>query len=408
MMKENKVSLESLCGELLNELQQHHYSKGTIQLYKERIQQLQRYMSTRHISYYSPKTAVSFYRELIEPQNYVVSTKRFYKTVIRRLNDCYNDNGYVLSVPRKDLTLTNQFQPVASEYLSYCIKIGNSDFTLKAKERAMHFFCTNLESLDCHCFEEMTVSQVSKAALMVKNHEFYTEIRDLMRYLNASNHVCADFSTLIPKNTRGFRVPTTYSPQEISKIEESVNKKTSPGKRDYAIILLASRLGIRAGDIAALKLSNLNFEEDRIHFIQRKTGNNTDLIMLPEIKIALQDYILNERPDSTLGSVFLSSCAPYEEISYSVVSFAVKKHMKRACIDTLGKKHGPHSLRSSLATSMVNDGVDYNSVRKILGHEGPNAIKYYAKINIEMLRLCALEAMDPSGFFKHFLEGGDN
>lgn len=169
-------------------------------------------------------------------------------------------------------------------------------------------------------------------------------------------------------------------------VEQFVDTSVPPGKRDLAIILLASRLGIGAGDIAAMKFSNLNFEHDRICFVQNKTGNSSDLYMLPEIKAALLDYLGNERPSSRNESVFLKAIAPHDGISYSVVSFAVKKHMQRSGIDFSKKKHGPHSLRSSLATSMVNDGIDYDSVRKILGHESENAIKHYARVDAAMLQ----------------------
>ena len=80
--------------------------------------------------------------------------------------------------------------------------------------------------------------------------------------------------------------------------------------------------------------------------------------------------------------------------------------MQRSGIDFSGKKHGSHSLRSSLATSMVNDGIDYDSIRKVLGHESGNAIKHYARVDAAMLRRCALESPAPTAAFKSFLEGG--
>ena len=181
---------------------------------------------------------------------------------------------------------------------------------------------------------------------------------------------------------------------------------SSIGKRDYAILLLASRLGMRAGDIASLKLDSLDFKNQRICFIQNKTGSVSELYMVPEIKTALMDYLSTDRPASTSDYVFLKSCAPYSEISYSVVSFAVKKHMIRSGINIAGKKHGPHSLRASLASSMVNDGISYETVRKVLGHDSPNAIRHYARLDIQMLRNCALACPAPSGTLHQFLKGG--
>lgn len=384
-----KVTIKTLHEQLTSELQQRDYSSGTIQLYKEHVNQLQRYMSENNILFYSPAVADDYYKEVLEPCDNAEHTNRFYRTVIRRLNDLYSGRGFLFSVPRKDITVPTPFQPVSSAYLSYCSDIGNSVFTLKVKKRALYIFLTALESLGCHNIEGMCALSVANTALMINEYELYPEIRDFMRYLHASGHVDKDYSTLIPKSQRGFRIPTTFTVQEVAKVEHAVDVTVPPGKRNYAILLLASRLGIRAGDIAALEVCNIDFDNDRIRFIQCKTGNVSDLYMIPEIKSALLDYISNERPDSSSNCVFLKSCAPHEGISYSVVSFTVKKYMKLSGIDITEKKHGPHSLRSSLATLMVNDGVDYDSVRKVLGHGSANTIKHYAKLDISMLRQCS-------------------
>jgi site-specific recombinase XerD len=407
MTMQKAVSIATLKEELINQLHEHHYKRSTIQLYTEQIDQLHKYMFQKHILLYNPDVSNTFYKEIIEIKQITECTKRFYRTVIRRLNDCYNANGYVYSVPRKNLEVSNDFQPYVNDYFIYCKKINNRPLTIKSKERTAHFFCENLEHLGCHSFDKMTAPIVIKATLMIKNHGFYPELKDLLRYLLVVSSVTKDFSTLVPKSNRGFRIPTTFTTQEIAKVERTVNKHSISGKRDYAIILLASRLGIRAGDIASLKFHNLDFNNNHITFTQNKTGNYSNLLMIPDIKNALQDYINNERPDSPLEAVFLSSFAPYGEISYSVVSFAVKKNMIHSGVNISGKKHGPHSLRSSLATSMVNDGIDYSAVRKVLGHEGPNAISNYAKLDIDRLRLCALPSPPTSGAFKCLLEGGD-
>lgn len=401
------VSIETLKTELLQELQEHHYTPKTIQLYFEIINRIHRYMAQSSQPLYSPEIGKEFLRNDIEQKSYAEHTVRFFKTVVRRLNDCYFGSGYILSVPRKNLSVPESFQACLKSYYKHCKNNCNSDTTMKMKQRACHFFCSNVSSIGCQNFETLNIKIVSRVILMEKNHEIWPCIKDLLLYLAVSGITTRDFSTIVPRSNRGIKIPSTYSNEEISRLENTVDRTVYPGKRNYAMILLASRLGIRAGDIAGLHLSDLDFENERIRFVQRKTGNPSDLPMIPEIKNALQEYLSTERPISELNLVFLSSFAPYGEISYSVVSFTVKKYMKLARVDTFGKKHGPHSLRSSLATSMVNDGIGYDSVRKVLGHEGANAIKHYAKLDIERLRLCALESPVETGFFKAFLEGGD-
>ena len=105
--------------------------------------------------------------------------------------------------------------------------------------------------------------------------------------------------------------------------------------------------------------------------------------MLPEVKLALTDYISNARPRVESQTVFLRHYAPYQGITTSVLRFVTTKYLGLANIDVSGRKHGPHTFRSSLASSMVNDYVPYEAVRSILGHSSPNVIKHYAKIDIE-------------------------
>ena len=78
----------------------------------------------------------------------------------------------------------------------------------------------------------------------------------------------------------------------------------------------------------------------------------------------------------------------------------------KAGIDTTAKKHGPHVFRSSLASSVINGDIPYESVRKVLGHSDPDAIKHYARLDIEKLRECAIKVPEPTGTFLAFLNGG--
>ncbi len=404
-MNNQELLIDELYDRLTVTLRDKKYAPGTIQLYQEHIKRIKKYMSANGIRYYSQKVADQYYHEMVEPKEYNCVTKRFFRTVIRRLNDICSGTGFVYTMPRKDLSVPRQFQMTAQAYLDHCFKIGNHTITLKCKERLLHLFLTHLNDAGCTCFKDIRGSNITRFSISLNNKEFYPELRDFLKYLLIQGYVEIDFTTLVPKYNRGICIPATYSSDEITKVENAVDRTIPPGKRDYAIVLLASRLGMRAGDIASLQLKSLDFDGQHIRFIQNKTGNLSDLYMIPEIEDALLDYLSMERPSSSNGSVFLKSIAPYTEISYSVVSFVIKKHMIRAGIDISGKKHGPHSLRSSLASSMVNDGIPYESVRKVLGHDSPDAIRRYARLDIEMLRNCALECISPSGTFEEFLKG---
>ena len=211
---------------------------------------------------------------------------------------------------------------------------------------------------------------------------------------------------LVPHHRQTFRVPTTYSRDEILKVEKAIDRSTDIGKRDYAMLLLASRTGLRSCDIVNLTLDDLDFNNSRLRFSQQKTDEALDLPLIPEIKEALEQYIHTGRPHTSERRVFIRHHAPYQGITTSVMRFETSRYFRAAGIDIRGKKHGPHTFRSSLASSMVNSSIPYEAVRRILGHRDPDAIKCYAKLDIELLRQCAIEVPVPSGRFKEFLDGG--
>lgn len=125
--------------------------------------------------------------------------------------------------------------------------------------------------------------------------------------------------------------------------------------------------------------------------------------ILPEIKEPLDDYIEKGRPKVDKNYVSLRTNAPYQRITMSALRFATMRYFKKAGIDITGKKHGPNTIHSSLASSMVNDGIPYDVVvRSILGYTDPGTIKHYAKLDIETLRVYAIEVPEPYVFSRNF------
>lgn len=225
-----------------------------------------------------------------------------------------------------------------------------------------------------------------------------------LRYLSDEGVIQADYSTIIPHFSKPYVIPSVYSISEIIKIENAVDRTTLLGLRDYAMILLASRMGMRSGDIVHLRQRDIGFINDEINIIQQKTGKSLHLPLIPDVKQALQNY-LKERETFTDKFIFLNVYAPYHPVTTGTLRNALKKYMSIAGIDIGQRKHGPHSFRSSLASSMVNDSVAYETVRKVLGHSSNNAIKHYARIDVEKLRPYSLTPPTPSGNFLRFLSG---
>jgi site-specific recombinase XerD len=277
---------------------------------------------------------------------------------------------------------------------------------VKAKACCLRQFLKDCIALGCTGIRGLNAAHVTRACLRVKDKDSWAVIRAFLKFLAVMGTVETDLSTLVPHHKQPFKVPVTYSVEEISKIENIIDRSTDIGKRDYAMLLLATRLGLRSCDIVNITLDDLDFANDRLDLVQWKTGESLVLPLLPEIQEALEDYISNGRPKTLERSVFIRQNAPYQHITTSVLRFETSKYFREAGIQITGKKHGPHTFRSSLASSMVNDAIPYEAVSKILGHSDPDAIKHYANLDIEILRQCAIEVPEPSGNFKEFLQGG--
>ncbi len=140
-------------------------------------------------------------------------------------------------------------------------------------------------------------------------------------------------------------------------VENSVSRSSGVGKRNYAMVLLASRLGLRASDIAGLRFSNIDWDRSTITLVMQKTGKAIELPLLADVGNAIIDYLQNGRPRSALQSVFLSGRAPYVAATKSMVCSAINAIICKSGIDVTAKHHGPHSLRHSLASAMLENGT---------------------------------------------------
>ena len=206
-----------------------------------------------------------------------------------------------------------------------------------------------------------------------------------------------DYSAVIPSVRNAQPVPSVYSASETEALLNSCGGNADGDKRDIAVILLALRLGIRSGDIANLKFSDIDYDAKEIRFVQRKTQIPQRLELLPEIETALAEYISSARPVSGIPNVFLSVRPPFRAISTQTLYGIIRRRFNKSGIDTKGRKQGGHALRTTLASELVAEKVPYDAVRKILGHEDPVSVKHYVKFDIESLRSCAIKVPAVAG-----------
>lgn len=400
------LSFSSLLGELIKYLEAKSYTQLSLDNYRRTLKKIGPYMTAHGIDDYTPEVGRRYYEYYLSENELGVSRQLAMLTAIRRLNDFYSGIAYTILPVREEVLLPDDYEYVLDMFTTQCTEAGNKTITLKSKRHLLRCFLSDCISLGCLDIYSLNPSCVSRACLLVGNKDDWAVIRAFLKFLSTSGIIESDFSMLVPRYRKPIRVPVTYSEEEIRRFEEAIDRTDDIGKRNYAMLILATRLGMRSGDIAKLSLGELDFGHDVISCIQQKTGEALRLPMLPEVREALTDYISNARPQAASATVFLRHNAPYLGITTSVIRFETTKYFKMAGIDISGKKHGPHTFRSSLASSMVNGNVPFEAVRKILGHDDPDSIKHYARLDTENLRECAIEVPAPSGLFKAFLDGG--
>lgn len=397
-------NFEQLTGMLLEELNAQNYGSVTMDNYQRAITRIGKFMESENLNDYSEEVGDAFI-DRVSKSDVSESHIRYNITVVRRLNDVNEGIGYRLVKPKSALPVPAQFAKPLESYLCFCASIGNKSNTISQKHKVCVKFLCALTDLGCIDTHEITSDIICRAIVRFTNIDNHAIIRAFLRYLHEIDVLKYDYSSILPKRSRGKVLPTIYTIDEVRRLEASIDRSSKVGMRNYAALLLASRLGLRSGDIAGLTYDQVDFHNDSINLTQEKTGHPLTLPLLPEIREAIEEYVQYARPVSGSEFIFLSAIAPFGRMTTSSMRRALTECFSAADIDILEKRHGPHSLRSSLASSMVNDGVPHEVVRRLLGHRDPDAIKHYTIINIENLRCCAIEVPPPTGNFEALLEG---
>ena len=236
-----------------------------------------------------------------------------------------------------------------------------------------------------------------------KKHVSLNILRIFFRYLYEHYILSVDYSSIIPKDNykNQPKLPSTFTDGEIDALLKAVDRGNPKGKRDYAILLLATKLGLRASDICELKFENIIWESNVITFHQFKSGRALELPLLPEIGNAMIDYLRHGRPVSLDSNCFIHVQTPYDRIHTSDLGNLVRRYITLAGINCSKRKHGPHALRHCFASALLKEKVPLPVISEALGHKNMASTMFYLRIDINSLRKCALEVPSvPSSFYE--------
>jgi site-specific recombinase XerD len=247
--------------------------------------------------------------------------------------------------------------------------------------------------------------QLNKETSPVGRNNILMSIRLFVRYL-CSCELLTDTNTgrwmslLKLHQVYQPKIPSVYSQEEVESLVNAIDRGHPQGKRDYAMILLAARYGLRVSDIIGMRFCNLDWEHNRIVLFQQKTDKKVDFPLSEEVGNAIIDYIKYGRPQIELPYIFITAHAPYRELTSNVMGAAIKDYFRVAGVNFTDKKHGPHSLRHSLASNLLKSNEPLPVISEILGHSSTESTLEYLRIDMNLLRQCTLEVpFVPSSFY---------
>ena len=217
-----------------------------------------------------------------------------------------------------------------------------------------------------------------------------TALRSFLRYVRFRDGGVPDLAAAVPAvaNWSLTSVPRAIPADQVQRLLASIDRTTAMGLRDYAILLLLARLGLRANEVAFLELDDIDWQTATLHVRTKGNGRN-DFPLSHEVGEAIADYLRHGRPSSDSRRVFLRVRAPICGFRSADGVGAVIQHMiERAGIDT--PTHGTHQFRHGLSVEMMRHGASLAEIGDVLGHRNPDTTRIYAKVDLDALRRLAL------------------
>lgn len=295
------------------------------------------------------------------------------------------------------------FQREMDRYEEFCRRhLHHHPATLNSRRRTLVSFVVFLESSEILAPGDLDAESLSAFITMrawkIQPRSLATEVghlRSFVRFLTMRGFVGPDLivHARALRVAKEHRLPPVWPEEAVKALISGVDRSSPQGKRDYAILLLACRLGLRSSDIRSMRLDEINWSEARIQLKQRKTGRPLSLPVDEEIGEALIDYLKHARPTVDHREVFLRVRAPNGPLGpsnslYGVVASA----LRRAQVELpAGLPRGLHALRHTLATRLVCAGESLDTVAGILGHQSIECTRVYTHLDVEALRCVALD-----------------
>ncbi|PKM85985.1 MAG: integrase [Firmicutes bacterium HGW-Firmicutes-12] len=412
---ERILTIKELSAKVLEELERLNYSHNSISQFRATFNRIIVFADEMGTKYFTEEFGRSYLSEKYNcnidyyQESYPKGTKHPIRC-IRLLGD-YQLHSVIIRriVKKKGYVKPPQFEDALTAYERECSSNQYSSRGMRTRLQRLFFFIDYLALRDIQSTRDITPLIISDYVKTIYHYNeksmaaILTTLRVFLSFLYLNGYTETDLSVSVPKQSKYYYppVPATWKPEDVMRMLDSIDRGNPLGKRDFAILLLVAKLGIRAGDIKSLRLTDLDWRSMKIFVNQQKTGTLATFPILNDIGWALIDYLKNGRPAACSSPyLFVRLHAPYEEFGKDAnLHNIITKYTRAAGIFIpKGNRCGLHSLRHTLASTLLEQGTPLPVITEILGHIDAKSTAVYLRTDLKGLKNCAL---DPEGVEYH-------
>lgn len=392
-------NIQELTSLLKKHLMEKQYSKSSLKTYGCLLDRFTEYCEQNSIETYSPEMGRQY---VWDQYGIVLGEHDSGKNVCRMIHMLTDFSRYGMIFKQQNVRkegFSIAFSRLFEDFLLSLEKnlVAPSsiqkyrNFLFRFENYLIHRGVLNFSRLELHhinaYIESLAGLSQNTIAASINN------LKRLMDYANANGYHHTSYSNSLPTVTysKSNRLPHTFTVEETDRILANIDTGNPLGKRNYAVILIASRLGLRVSDIINLKFKNIDWELKLVSVIQQKTNEPLSFEMPNDVFWAIVDYLKYGRPETDCKNIFVRHIAPYDNLS-SCFQKEILRAVQKAGIKIPSKKIiGMHTFRHSLATSLLDKGVPLSTISQILGLKNEDSTESYINLSLKNLRECALE-----------------
>lgn len=396
-----RTPIPELIEMTLRHINERGYSPKTIENYRRVYDKMREYSLQTHTSFYNSEFGKEF---IFNCYGMIIGNKEQGKLVNRAvvmLSD-FQRFGMIFRQQYVQVDVFSLgYQTLFEEFMKSREKRNIAAGTIKRYRHFLHRFETFLLNRGVYNFSEINIHHINVYIQSLASYSKNTVsasiglLKFLFGFAYENGYHAENFSDRLPhiKYSQARRLPAVFSESEIESALKCVDNNNPTGKRNYAMLLIAARLGLRVSDIISLRFASIDWNQKSISIVQKKTGIPLLMPLPDDVGWAIIDYLKNGRPKTEIECeyLFVRHTPPIDKLSSNAKNDLRRIVQKAGIKIKPNKKYGMHAFRHSLASNMLTKGVELSEIAQILGHKSTEVTEEYIRVTPDMLRECALE-----------------